>query len=85
MGKVTKLKISAHAKAVGAAAQAQLFAKDKGGNWKDGGAVPLVNGSADLILDVSGWDELSGFGVRFMGPVNSDTPSSYYIDDVSFE
>lgn len=85
LGKVTKLKISAHAKDVGAAAQAQLFAKDKGGNWKDGGAVALVNGSADLTLDVSGWDELSGFGVRFMGPVNSATPSSYYIDDVSFE
>lgn len=85
LGKVTKLKISAHAKDAGNAVQAQLFAKDKNFNWKDGGAVPLVNGSADLVLDISEWDELSGFGVRFMGPNNSTTPSTYYLDDVSFE
>lgn len=86
LGDVTLLRISAHAEDVGAATQVQLFVKDKDGGWKDGGAINLVDGSADLSLDVSTMGgELSGFGVRFMGPVNSTTESRYYIDDVSFE
>jgi len=85
LGNISKLKISAHTVDAGSAVQAQLFAKDKDGNWKDGGAVNLVNGSADLSLDISEWDELSGFGVRFMGPTNTTTESKYYIDDVTFE
>ncbi|WP_049630721.1 glycosyl hydrolase [Cellvibrio sp. pealriver] len=86
LGDVTKLKISVHAVNTGNATQAQLFAKDKNFSWKDGGAVALVNGSAELTLDISDMGgELSGLGVRFMGPVNSATESSYYIDDVSFE
>lgn len=86
LGDVTTLKISVHAANTGTTTQAQLFAKDKAYTWKDGGAVALVNGSAELTLDISTMGgELSGFGVRFMGPVNSATESSYYIDDVSFE
>lgn len=86
LGNVTSLKVSVHAEATGAATQVQLFAKDKNFSWKDGGAVPLVNGSAELSLDISTMGgELSGFGVRFMGPVNSVSESRYYIDDVSFE
>ncbi|QEY17013.1 MULTISPECIES: glycosyl hydrolase [unclassified Cellvibrio] len=86
LGDVTTLKISVHAANTGNTTQVQLFAKDKDYAWKDGGAVALVNGSADLTLDISTMGgELSGFGVRFMGPVNSATESSYYIDDVSFE
>jgi len=85
LGDVTKLKVSVHAKDAGNAVKAQLFAKDKNFTWKDGGAVALVNGSADLVLDISEWHELSGFGVRFMGPDNSVTQSRYYLDDVIFE
>ncbi|HVY22875.1 MAG TPA: glycosyl hydrolase [Steroidobacteraceae bacterium] len=86
LGNVTTLKVSAHATDVGSAAQAMLFVKDKDGNWSDGGAVNLVNGSANLSIDISSLGgELSGFGVRFMGPVNSTTPSKYYIDDVTFQ
>lgn len=86
LGDVTTLKVSAHATDVGNATQAMLFAKDKDGAWKDGGAVALVNGGAELSLDISTMGgELSGFGVRFMGPVNSATESKYYIDDVTFE
>ncbi|RYE22576.1 MAG: mannan endo-1,4-beta-mannosidase, partial [Sphingobacteriales bacterium] len=84
-GDITKLKVSVHVKDAGPAVKAQLFAKDKNFTWKDGGAVDLVGGSADLELDISAWDELSGLGVRFMGPVNSATESTYYIDDVIFE
>ena len=86
LGDVTTLKISVHAVDTGSATQVQLFAKDKAYTWKDGGAVALVNGSAELSLDVSTMGgELSGFGVRFMGPVNSTSESKYYVDDVSFE
>lgn len=86
LGDVTTLKVSVHAEATGNATQVQLFAKDKDLSWKDGGAVALVNGSAELSLDISTMGgELSGFGVRFMGPVNSASESKYYIDDVSFE
>jgi mannan endo-1,4-beta-mannosidase len=86
LGDVTNLKVSVHAKDTGNATQVQLFAKDKDLVWKDGGAVPLIDGSADLSLDVSTMGgELSGFGVRFMGAVNNATESTYYIDDVSFE
>lgn len=85
LGSVTKLKITAHAANAGSNVQAQLFAKDKDWNWSDGGAVALVDGTATLTLDISSLKELKGFGVRFMGPVNADTPSSYYLDDVTFE
>lgn len=86
LGNVTQLKVSVHAENTGNATQVQLFAKDKSYSWKDGGAVALVNGSAELSLDISTMGgELSGFGVRFMGPVNSASESKYYIDDVSFE
>ena len=86
LGNVTTLKVSVHAEDTGNATQVQLFAKDKAFSWKDGGSVALVDGSAELTLDISDMGgELSGFGVRFMGPVNSATESTYYIDDVTFE
>lgn len=86
LGDVTTLKISAHAENSGTATKAQLWAKDKDGGWKDGGAVDLINGSAELSLDISSMGgELSAFGVRFMGANNTTSESSYYIDDVSFE
>lgn len=86
LGDVTTLKVSARAENSGDATSAQLWAKDKNGGWKDSGAVALVNGSAELSLDISTMGgELSGFGVRFMGPTNTASESKYYIDDVSFE
>src|SRR5690606_9535885 len=86
LGDVSTLKVSVHTKDSGNATQAQLFAKDKNDTWKDGGSVPLVDGSANLSLDISTMGgELNGFGVRFMGPVNNATESTYYLDGVSFE
>jgi len=82
---VATLKITANAKDAGDAVEVQLFAKDKDGAWRDGGAVALTAGGVELSLDVSDLSELSGFGVRFMGAVNSATESTYYIDSVSFE
>lgn len=86
LGDVTTLKVSVHAVDTGNATQVQLFAKDRNWSWKDSGGTALVNGSAELSLDISDMGgELKGFGIRFMGPVNSTTESKYYIDDVSFE
>ena len=86
LGDVTTLKVAVHAVDTGDATQVQLFAKDKNWTWKDSGGKALINGSAELSLDISDMGgELKGFGVRFMGPANSASESKYYIDDVSFE
>lgn len=85
LGDVTTLKVTAHVKDAGDAVQVQLFAKDKDFNWRDGGAVAVVDGTAVLTLDISDLTEMSGFGVRFMGPNNSATESTYYLDSVTFE
>jgi mannan endo-1,4-beta-mannosidase len=82
---VTTLKVTAYAMAVGDALQVQLFAKDKDGVWRDSGAIDMVEGGVELSLDIADIGEISGFGVRFMGPVNSTTESKYYIDKVVFE
>ena len=85
LGDVTSLKVTAHVKDAGDSVQVQLFAKDKDLVWRDGGAVAVVDGIAELNLDVSDVSELSGFGVRFMGAVNSDSESKYYVDSIEFE
>lgn len=85
LGDVTKLKITAYTKDAGDAVQAQLFAKDKAGTWRDGGAVDMTADGVELSLDIADMEEIQGFGVRFMGPSNSATESKYYIDKVIFE
>jgi mannan endo-1,4-beta-mannosidase len=85
LGDVTTLKVTAYATAVGEALQVQLFAKDKDGAWRDSGAINMVEGGVELSLDIADMGEISGFGVRFMGPVNSATESTYYLDKVVFE
>ncbi|WP_416307557.1 glycosyl hydrolase [Neptunicella sp. SCSIO 80796] len=85
LGDVSTLKVTANAKDAGEAVQVQLFAKDKDGVWRDGGAVALASGGTELSLDIADMGEISGFGVRFMGAVNSESESSYYIDNVVFE
>lgn len=85
LGDVTTLKVTAYVKGAGDAVQVQLFAKDKDFAWRDGGAVDMLEGGVELSLDIADMGEISGFGVRFMGPVNSATESTYYIDKVVFE
>ena len=84
LGDVTRLKVMANTKDAGADVQVQLFVKDENGTWSDSGAVDMVAGGVELSIDISGLTELSGFGVRFMGAVNSTTESQYYIDNVEF-
>lgn len=85
LGDVTTLKVTAYVMGAGDAVQVQLFAKDKDFAWRDGGAVDMLEGGVELSLDIADMGEISGFGVRFMGPVNSATESTYYIDKVVFE
>lgn len=86
LGSVNTLKITAHTENAGSDVQIQLFAKDQNDEWRDGGAVPLSENGTQLSLDISDLNELSGFGVRFMGAKGSvDTPSQFYIDSVEFE
>ncbi|MDN4502585.1 glycosyl hydrolase [Alteromonadaceae bacterium BrNp21-10] len=85
LGDVTTLKVTVNAVDAGDAVQVQLFAKDKAGTWRDGGAVAFIAGGTELTLDIADMGEISGFGVRFMGAVNSSSESHYYIDNVVFE
>ena len=85
LGDITTLKVTAYAMAAGDALQVQLFAKDKDGAWRDNGATDMLEGGVELSLDIADMGEISGFGVRFMGPINSDTESTYYLDKVVFE
>lgn len=85
LGDVTTLKVTAAASHAGDAVQVQLFAKDKAGVWRDGGAVDLLSTGSELMLNVSDMGEISGFGVRFMGAVNNDTESKFFVDNVVFE
>lgn len=85
LGEVSTLKVTAFAAEAGEAVQVQLFAKDKDGAWRDGGAFDLAAEGTELSLDIADMGEISGFGVRFMGAVNSSTESHYYIDNVVFE
>lgn len=85
LGDVTTLKVTASVANAGSGVQVQLFAKDKDYNWRDGGAVDMVDGGVELSLDISDLSEMSGFGVRFMGPNNPDSPAQFFIDKVEFE
>lgn len=85
LGDVTMLKVVAHVMDAGADVQVQLFAKDQDLAWRDSGAVDMVDGGVELLLDISDLKELSGFGVRFMSPSNIATPAKFYIDKVEFE
>jgi mannan endo-1,4-beta-mannosidase len=85
LGDVTTLKVTASIKDAGDAVQVQLFAKDMGGAWRDGGAVDMVDGVFELSLDIADLTEMSGFGVRFMGPNNTESNAQFYIDKVEFE
>ena len=85
MGGVTTLKVMAKVKDAGDNVQVQLFAKDKNSAWRDGGAVTMTVDGVELSLDIADMGEISGFGVRFMSPVNSTSESKYYIDKVVFE
>ncbi|MCF2949439.1 mannan endo-1,4-beta-mannosidase [Paraglaciecola aquimarina] len=85
LGTVSTLNVTAYAKEAGDAVQVQLFAKDKDGAWRDGGAFDLAAEGTELSLDIADMGEISGFGVRFMGAVNSSSESHYYIDNVVFE
>lgn len=85
LGDVSTLKVTASVKDAGNAVQVQLFAKDMSGAWQDGGAVDMVDGGVELSLDISNLTEISGFGVRFMGPNNTESNAQFYIDKVEFE
>jgi len=84
LGDVSSLKVTANVRDAGDTVQVQLFVKDEESIWSDGGAVNMVEGGVELSIDLTGLTELSGFGVRFMGAVNSTTESTYYIDNVEF-
>lgn len=85
LGAVSMLKVTAIAKDAGEDVQVQLFVKDQDWTWTDSGTVSLVGDEVELAVDVSGLTEIKGFGVRFLGPNNSDTPAQFYIDKVEFE
>ena len=85
LGNVTSLKVTAKVMDAGDNVQVQLFAKDKDGAWRDGGAVAMTADGVELSLDIADMGEISGFGVRFMSPSNSTSESKYYIDKVVFE
>jgi len=84
LGDVDTISITANAKDAGAVLQAMLFVKDQDGEWSDSGAVDVVDGGITISFDISALKELSGFGIRFMGPKNSVTPARFYIDTVEF-
>ena len=85
LGDVTSLNITAHVEDAGTEVQVQLFAKDQDFAWRDGGAINMIEGGVTLTLDISDLKELSGFGVRFMSPNNTETPAKFYIDSVEFK
>ncbi|WP_206485960.1 glycosyl hydrolase [Thalassotalea sp. G2M2-11] len=85
VGEVNTLKVTASVANAGEGVQVQLFAKDKDYNWRDGGAVIMTDGGVELSLDISDLSEMSGFGVRFMGANNVETPAQFFIDKVEFE
>lgn len=87
LGDVATLKVTAHAINSGSQTQVMLFAKDENDNWIDSGATALTEGGTELSLDVSQFNTnvLNGFGIRFMGPSNSSTESTFFIDNIRFE
>lgn len=85
LGDVSTLNIMAYAIDAGDAVTAQLWAKDQDGVWRDGGAVAITEGGVQLSVDVSDYEGIQGFGVRFQGAVNSTSESQYFIDNVVFE
>jgi mannan endo-1,4-beta-mannosidase len=82
---VTSVSVVAYAKDAGDAVTAQLWVKDQDGVWRDGGAIAMTAEGVTLTVDVSDYEGIQGFGVRYQGAVNSLTPSQYFIDNVVFE
>jgi mannan endo-1,4-beta-mannosidase len=85
LGDVASVSLDAYALNAGDAVSAKLWAKNQDGEWRDGGAVQLVDGSVTLSVDVSDYESIQGFGVQFRGAVNSESESQYFIDRVVFE
>lgn len=85
LGNVSTLHVNAYAVNAGDGVTAQLWAKDQDGNWRDEGAFAVTSEGVSLSVDISDWDGIQGFGVRFQGAVNSATESQYFIDSVVFE
>ncbi|MDQ2076406.1 CBM35 domain-containing protein [Marinimicrobium sp. ABcell2] len=81
---VSTLRVTAHAIDSGSSTQVMLWAKDGDGVWRDSGAVDLEAGGVELTLNISDWDAMEGFGVRFMGPDNTSSESTYFLDQVEF-
>jgi mannan endo-1,4-beta-mannosidase len=75
----------AYAMDAGDAVTAQLWVKDQDGVWRDNGANAITEGGVQLSVDVSDYQGIQGFGVRFQGAVNSASESKYFIDNVIFE
>ena len=82
---VSSVSVTAYASNAGDAVTAQLWAKNQDGVWRDGGAVAMTAEGVTLTVDVSDYEGIQGFGVRYQGAVNSATESQYFIDNVVFE
>jgi mannan endo-1,4-beta-mannosidase len=85
LGDVSTLNVMAYAMDAGDAVTAQLWVKDQDGVWRDSGANAITEGGVQLSVDVSDYQGIQGFGVRFQGAVNSASESKYFIDNVIFE
>ncbi|MCM2678694.1 glycosyl hydrolase [Echinimonas agarilytica] len=85
---VTTLKLTAYAADAGADVNVHLFVK----GIKDDAPVEQwpaavnVNGApVELMLDVTGYSEISGYGVRFQGLDATSTAAKFYVDHVVLE
>jgi len=85
LGDVSTLNVTAFAMDAGDAVTAQLWVKDQDGVWRDSGAMAITESGVQLSVDVSDYQGIQGFGVRYQGAVNSATESKYFIDNVVFE
>ncbi|MCU4675953.1 glycosyl hydrolase [Catenovulum sp. 2E275] len=86
LGDVSTLKLTVFANNAGDNVTAKLFAKDPSGAWFDAGSVAITENGTELEIDLAQiGSDLGGFGVQFEGLTNSDSESSFYIDNVRFE
>lgn len=85
---ISTLKLTAYAEGAGADVNVHLFVK----GVKDDSAVEqwpdpvLINGTpVELSLDITGYDEITGYGVRFQGLDPAETSASFYVDQVELQ
>ncbi len=86
---LTAIKLTAYAEGAGADVNVHMFVKgvDADGNdveqWP--AAVNVDGAPVALMLDITGYQEIKGYGVRFQGLDATATEAKFYVDSVMLE